>query len=137
MFAFGDTQGLNDALYENYLDMFRYYDDDFEQAACMADCLSLDQHNENYVMRTQDYSLRSFAYLPSVSFKMRSKRIHDFRKKMEYPKIHRQMNMERRKAADVLDSLVDLKTKKTSTFKQLKATKTAAGDADQERDSSG
>ena len=52
VFAFGDTQGLNDALYENYLDMFRYYDDDFEQAACMADCLSLDQHNENYVMRT-------------------------------------------------------------------------------------
>mmetsp|Transcript_24276 Transcript_24276/g.32539 ORF Transcript_24276/g.32539 Transcript_24276/m.32539 type:complete len:82 (+) Transcript_24276:315-560(+) len=80
---------LNNALYENYLDMFRYYDDDFEQAACMADCLSLDQSHEDYTMRTQDYSMRSFAYLPSASFKMRSTRMHDFRKKFEYPKTHR------------------------------------------------
>ena len=80
--------------------------------------------------------MRSFAYLPSVSFKIRSKRIHDFRKKMEYPRTHRQMNLERRRVADVLDSLVDLKTKKSSTFKQLKATKSGAGDADQERVSS-
>ena len=28
--AYGDSQFLNEALYENYLDMFRYYDDDFE-----------------------------------------------------------------------------------------------------------
>lgn len=50
--AFGDSQLLNEALYENYLEMYRYYDDDFEQAACFADCISLDSANEDYVGRT-------------------------------------------------------------------------------------
>lgn len=89
VFSYGDSQFLNDALYENYLDMFRYYDDDFEQAACFADCMSLDAMNEDYIGRTQDYSMRAFSYLPSASFKVRSTRTHDFKKKFEYPKVHR------------------------------------------------
>jgi len=74
LIAYGDSQFLNDALYENYLDMFRYYDDDFEQAACFADCLSIDASNDEYVHRTQDYSMKAFSYLPSASFKLRSTR---------------------------------------------------------------
>ena len=47
--AFGDSQFLNDALYENYLTMTRYYDDDFEKTAAFMDLMSLDEVNENYI----------------------------------------------------------------------------------------
>ena len=49
MNAFGDSQFLNDALYENYLTMTRYYDDDFEKTAAFMDLMSLDEVNENYI----------------------------------------------------------------------------------------
>lgn len=76
--AYGDTKFINDALYQNYLTMFRFYDDDFEQAADFMECLSLNQTQEDYIGRTQDYSLRAFAHMPSLSFKARSQRHHDF-----------------------------------------------------------
>ena len=112
--AFGDSVFLNDAIYENYLTMFRYYDDDLEKAACLMDCLSLNQKHEDVTMLTQDYSLRSFAYLPSACFRVRSQRQHDFNAKFAYPKIHRSCLNEKKRNAHTLETFMDLKTKMAS-----------------------
>ena len=52
VFAHGDSQMLNAALFENYLTMTGYYDDDFEKTAAFADLMSLDEVNEAYIGRT-------------------------------------------------------------------------------------
>ena len=67
--AFGDSQFLNAALFENYLSQFLYYDDDMERTASYADAFSMDECHENYIAVTQDYSMRQFSYLPSAVFR--------------------------------------------------------------------
>ena len=52
--------------------MTKYYDDDFEKTAAFIDCLSLDETNEAYIGRTQDYSLRRFSNIPATCFKVHS-----------------------------------------------------------------
>ena len=52
MIAFGDSQFLNAALFENYLSQFRYYDDDMERTASYADSFSMDECHENYIAVT-------------------------------------------------------------------------------------
>lgn len=63
---------LNQSLFENYLSMRSYYDDDFEKTAAFADFASLDDVHDSYVRRTQDYSMLSFSYLPSACCKVRA-----------------------------------------------------------------
>ena len=70
VFAFGDSQMLNETLYENYLTMKKYYDYDFEKTANFLDLFSLDDCREAYVGRTQDYGPRQFSYLPSACLKV-------------------------------------------------------------------
>ena len=102
---------LNDALYENYLTMTRYYDDDFEKTAAFIDCMSLDETNEAYIGRQQDYSMRSFSYLPAACLKVNSNQEHKFVKKFEYPKTFRSLNFDKKRNVEVLNTLLDMKAK--------------------------
>lgn len=74
----------------------------------------MNQCQEDYIGKTQDYSMKTFAYMPSLSFKSRSERHHDFKAKFEYPKVHRDIFYEKRKNEEIFNSLLDLKTKNSS-----------------------
>ena len=84
-----------------------------EKTASFADTFSLDDRNETYVGVTQDYGMRSFAYLPSSCFKAYATQEHKFKEKFAYPKTFRGIYTEKKKNNEVLDSLLDLKNKKT------------------------
>lgn len=132
MFAFGDSVQLNDALYENYLSMTRYEDFDLEKTASFADLMSLNQTQEAYIGRTQDYSLRGFSYLPSAGFKARSRELNKFKEKFAYPKVHRQANYETKRNQEIFESLLDVKAKKTKNFRKVYS----GGQDEEQRDSS-
>ena len=96
--------------------MTRYYDDEFEKTAAFADLMSLDEVNEAYIGRTQDYSMRGFSYLPSACFKIRSNQEHKFNQNFEYPKTHRGINFEMKRLNEMLESMLDLKNKKPGSY---------------------
>jgi hypothetical protein len=68
-FSLGDTELLNDCLYQNYNSAVAYFDDDLEKTAYFLDTLSRSDIYESYVKRTQNYELKSVQYLPAYSFK--------------------------------------------------------------------
>jgi hypothetical protein len=66
----GDTQLINDSLYENFLSACLYYDDSFNKTSYLLDCLSNADLRETFIGRTQDYSLKYLQYMPAAMFKI-------------------------------------------------------------------
>ena len=66
----GDTRLWNDGLFENYLNVCRYYDDKFEKTAYFTDALSRAYGYQDFIGRTQNYSLNSHLFIPSAAFKL-------------------------------------------------------------------
>ena len=126
--AFGDSQFLNAALFENYLSQYLYYDDDMEKTASYAEAFSLDECNESYIAVKQDYAIRQFSYLPSVSFRAQTTQEHKFKEKFAYPKLFRSINFETKRNEEILDSLLDLKVKKTAKYASKKKSDDNAND---------
>lgn len=84
----GDTQLINDSLYENFSNVTTYYDDSFEKTAYFLQCLSTSDIQESFIGRNQEYSLKSFQYLPSAMFKLYCANMRT-KKGIEYPKYFR------------------------------------------------
>jgi hypothetical protein len=66
-----------------------YFDDDLEKTAFFLDTLSRSDIEEKFIRRTQNYEMKSSAYIPSYTFKRllsgNSSRLID------YPKIFREL----------------------------------------------
>jgi hypothetical protein len=66
----GDTQLINDSLFENYPSATLYYDDSFNKTSYLTQCFSDADIREAFVGRTQDYSLKYMQFIPAAMFKL-------------------------------------------------------------------
>lgn len=110
--AFGDTDLLNDFIFNNYSSSITYFDDDMEKTALYLDTLSSGDTFNQYTRRTQNYELMSASYLPSYAFKRFCSGMMALNAKHEYPRDLRAMYFEQKRYENLIDSLLDMKSNK-------------------------
>lgn len=104
--SLGDSELLNDFIYQNYNSSINYFDDDMEKTAIFLDTLSRSDCTDKYIKRTQNYEMMSTQYLPAYSFRKYCAGIRNG--KTEYPKDLRNVRYEKKRFDSIIDQLMDL-----------------------------
>lgn len=118
----GDSQLLNDCLYESYSGCTYYFDDDMWKTSLFLDHVSHSAAVKHFSIRTGSYGVaEQFMFVPAYVFKRFCADVKKSKSVVPFPTVFRELWQARLVNQDLYARLINLKTASRSTTKDQEA----------------